>query len=256
MKLSVEHPNFEFSLSLDIRRDPHILKALHEINNRSASIANSSQSSLATTAASPAKSSGGFRNLFGSPRKAKSSIATSLAASSKSSRSASSQPSAPVIAPQPPKDSIARYLATPQSSTIAKTHVAFKPVAKNCEARVLEIRYPMFAMFKGEPDRPGPHELPKVPNQPRKQLAKVTLQMFRLPPLPGVRPEDLPQCIDECLRGIRHHAWHTCEYHEGILTQEGGDCKVSKKRAWLGSGFDFGFVHTSRLENVLIDHFL
>ncbi|RSH82804.1 Bud site selection protein bud4 [Saitozyma podzolica] len=226
----VEHPNFEFSLSLDIRRDPHILKSLHEINNRSASLANSSQASLATTVASPAKSSGGFRNLFGSPRKAKSSIATSLAASSKSSRSASSQPSAPVIAPQPPKDTIARYLATPQSSTIAKTHVAFKPVAKNCEARVLEIRYPMFAMFKGEPDRPGPHELPKVPNQPRKQLAKVTLQMFRLPPLPGVRPEDLPQCIDECLRGIRHHAWHTCEYHEGILTQEGGDCKIPRRR--------------------------
>jgi hypothetical protein len=86
----------------------------------------------------------------------------------------------------------------------------------------------MFAMFKGEPDRPSPGEAPpKVPSQPRKQVAKITLQVFRLPPLPGISPEELPQCIDECLRGIRHHAWHTCEYHEGVLTQEGGDCTVS-----------------------------
>jgi serine/arginine repetitive matrix protein 2 len=86
----------------------------------------------------------------------------------------------------------------------------------------------MFAMFKGEPDRPRDGQKGSVPSTaPRKQVAKVTLQVFRLPPLPGIKPEDLPQCIDECLRGMRHHAWHECEYHEGNLTQEGGDCTVS-----------------------------
>lgn len=86
----------------------------------------------------------------------------------------------------------------------------------------------MFAMFKGEPDRPRDGQTGSIPSTaPRKQVAKVTLQVFRLPPLPGINPDDLPQCIDECLRGMRHHAWHECEYHEGNLTQEGGDCTVS-----------------------------
>ena len=87
----------------------------------------------------------------------------------------------------------------------------------------------MFAMFKGEPDRavPGAPSL-NGGGGPRKQVAKITLQILRLPPIPGMKPDELPQCIDECLRGMRHHAWHEHEYHEGILTQEGGDCTVSQ----------------------------
>ena len=194
----VEHPNFEFSLSLDIRRDPHILKLLHE--------GQTPQLVASTSTSSPVKA--GFRGMFASPRKAK-------------TASRSTTPIQPARS-----DSITKYLATASSSTIAKTHVAFKPIAKQCEARVLEIRYPMFSMFKGEPDRPTSSGASS--HSGRKQLAKVTLQIFRLPPLPGLKSEDLPQCIDDCLRGIRHHAWHEHEYHEGILTQEGGDCTVRR----------------------------
>lgn len=99
----------------------------------------------------------------------------------------------------------------------------------------------MFAMFKGEPERRGQEQqgggagnIP--PNAARKQVAKITLQVFRLPPLPGLDEEELPKCIDECLRGMRHHAWHEVEYHEGMLTQQGGDCKVG---AVLFIHFDF-----------------
>lgn len=202
IEIRVEHPNFEFSLSLDIRRDPHILKALHEKLNP-----------IPAAPSSPAKSS--IRTLFGSPRKPK--------PGRDSSRSSTPLPT-PVSAQL---DSIARYLATPGSSTIAKTHVAFKPIAKNCEAKILEIRYPMFAMFKGEPDRHAPGSPSMTGGGPRKQVAKITLQIMRLPAIPGMKADEMPQCIDDCLRGIRHHAWHEHEYHEGILTQEGGDCMVS-----------------------------
>jgi serine/arginine repetitive matrix protein 2 len=124
-------------------------------------------------------------------------------------------------------DSIARYFADASSTTIAKTHVAFKAIAKNCESKVLEIRYPMFAMFKDEgAGAGGANAGPSRDASGRKQLAKITLQVLRLPPIPGLKPEDMPACIDDCLRGIRHHAWHENEYHEGTLTQEGGDCKV------------------------------
>ena len=204
----MEHPNFEFSLSLDIRRDPHILKAIHEKLNPAVPVV-----------ASSIKPQTGLRGLFGSPRKPRTGQATY-------SRSVT-----PIMPIRTPPETIARYLATPGSSTIAKTHVAFKPIAKNCETKILEIRYPMFAMFKGEPDRVEAGSgvaLPSTMNgQTRNQLAKITLQIFRLPPLPGLTADEMPTCINECLRGMRHHAWHEHEYHEGVLTQEGGDCTVS-----------------------------
>ncbi|WWC99204.1 hypothetical protein V866_006099 [Kwoniella sp. B9012] len=211
----VEHPNFEFSLSLDIRRDPHILKMLHQ---KSEIPASNPAIKRPQTPSSPAHKSGGFRSLFASPRKPK---------ASKDPRSTTPQPVVPTpassnTASAKPVDNIVKYLSSPSGSTIAKTHIAFKPIAKNCESRVLEIRYPMFAMFKaGSSGSNG---------QSRKQLAKITLQIFRLPPIPGLKGEELPQCIDEALRGMRHHAWHEHEYHEGVLTQEGGDCNMPKRR--------------------------
>jgi serine/arginine repetitive matrix protein 2 len=69
----------------------------------------------------------------------------------------------------------------------------------------------------------------------KKQVCKITLQIFRLPPLPGLDQDQLPQSIDECLRGMRHHAWHDHEYHEGLLTQKGGDSNVSLKLVHIGS---------------------
>jgi hypothetical protein len=130
--------------------------------------------------------------------------------------------------PPAPRESIVSYLPGEGSTTFAKTHISFKPIAKQCDAKVLEIRYPMFAMFKGEPERRTDGTAGTVdPNAPRKQVAKITLQVFRLSPLPGLTQDEMPQCIDECLRGMRHHAWHQMEYHEGTLTQQGGDLRVS-----------------------------
>ncbi|ORX34827.1 hypothetical protein BD324DRAFT_635198 [Kockovaella imperatae] len=212
----VEHPNFEFSLSLDIRRDPQILKAIHEIHNPPP------PPLLAPT--SPVKNSG-LKSLFASPRKPK--------AAKEAARSVTPLPPQP---PPPPTalETMAKYFASPNSSTIAKTHVAFKPIAKNCEAKILEIRYPMFAMFKGDGmfagDKSDLTASTSSTSTARRQLAKITLQMFRLPPLPGLRPDEMPQCIDDCLRGMRHHAWHGQEYQEGVLTQVGGDCVAPRRR--------------------------
>ncbi|WVQ80948.1 hypothetical protein IAT38_003055 [Cryptococcus sp. DSM 104549] len=225
----VEHANFEFSLSIDIRRDPHILKLVHEKANPAPV--------RPITPASPAKSHGGFRSLFASPRKPKG----PQSKGSSSSRDSRSSTPVPPPAPAPvQQDTLANYLPDPSASTIAKTHIQFKSIAKNCDARVLEIRYPLFAMFKGEAAaRPGTPAASSAAsssgstgsgNGTRKQLAKITLQVFRLPPIPGLGPEELPQCIDDCLRGLRYHAWHEHEYHEGVLTQEGGDCTHPKRR--------------------------
>lgn len=83
----------------------------------------------------------------------------------------------------------------------------------------------MFAMFKGEAERGNTAGGP--PNAARKQVAKITLQIFRLPPIPGLPQDKLPQSIDDCLRGMRHHAWHENLYYKSVMTQIGGDCTVS-----------------------------
>ena len=252
----VEQPNFSFSLSLVLRRDPHILRLQEQERVYFAQLAQqqqqqhhqSSQPSRAPTPSSrqpslalpPGQSRGGLKGFFSSPRKPKSTapsasssggsvLGNSTSASSAVSSNGSSGQIQRLPLPPAPKESIASYLPAEGSTTFAKTHISFKPIAKQCEAKVLEIRYPMFAMFKGEPERRGDGQASKEvdPNAPRKQVAKITLQMFRLPPLPGLTQEEMPQCIDECLRGMRHHAWHQCEYHEGVLTQQGGDLRVS-----------------------------
>ena len=231
--VSVEHPNFEFSLSLDIRCDPHILKAIHEKRNPTA--APQPSAGLAPPPAS-VKASSGFKALFASPRKPR---------RPESIIGKSTPPAA--AAPRQREPTIADYFSATdingtssqgkaggeapkvKSYPIAKTHVAFKPIAKQCEAKILEIRYPMFAMFRGDtPVGLASSQLPAAGSstEVRRQVAKITLQVFRLPPLPGLGPGQLPECIDDALRGIRHHAWWECEYHEGILTQSGGDCNV------------------------------
>lgn len=213
----MEHPNFEFSLSIDIRRDPHILKLIHEKNNPPRQ----------AVPASPAKHHGGhFRALFGSPRKPKGPVPKGVALKR------DERPATPVsTSTVAKKETIANYLLDSTNGTIAKTHIQFKTIAKNCDARVLEIRYPMFAMFKGNAGNLGSLGSggSKEGEGARKALAKITLQVFRLPPIPGLNADELPQCIDDCLRGLRHHAWHEHEYYDGVLTQDGGDLNVSQE---------------------------
>ena len=154
------------------------------------------------------------------------------------SGSTNSRAATPLPAPAPPKETIAKYLIDDKSPTIGKTHIAFAPIAKNCQAKVLEMRYPVFAMFKSDQSqaraRGSSHQPTQVVGEEtqRPMIGKITLQIFRLPPLPGLSPDEMPQCIDEALRGMRHHAWHEHEYHEGILTQDGGDCSVSYMHHW------------------------
>lgn len=242
-KSRVEHPNFEFSLSLDVRKDPHILKTIHEraggpSQSRPVSLLPLSGLSGRETPSSPHR---GLRALFSSPRKPrpKSEQVGPNGAGGFVSASTNSRANTPLpLAPTAPKETIARYLIDDKSPTIGKTHIAFAPIAKNCQAKVLEMRYPVFAMFKsgeqlgagaGARVRGSSHQPAQTLGEEaqRPMIGKITLQIFRLPPLPGLKQDDLPQCIDEALRGMRHHAWHEHEYHEGVLTQDGGDCSVS-----------------------------
>lgn len=129
---------------------------------------------------------------------------------------------APAPAPPPPQPSqphrlpenLARYLKS--DGTLARAFISFKDVVHRCDTRLFETSYPLI----GQRAELGG----KFSTQ---QVGEIVLQMFRLPPLPGVPPDDLPQSLEECHRGLRHINWHKVTYFQGTLTQNGGDCSVS-----------------------------
>jgi hypothetical protein len=193
-----------------------------------------------------AKTSSGFKGFFGvSPRKKRPESMFSRSGTPVQSAQAALRRATPSIADFFANEVInsgagganGNAAGKAKSFPIAKTHVAFKPIAKQCEAKVLEIRYPMFSMVRDGAGAgatspttltaPSDSANGASPANGRKQVAKITLQILRLPPLAGLQPEEMPGCIDDALRGIRHHGWWGCEYHEGVLTQSGGDCAVS-----------------------------
>lgn len=122
----------------------------------------------------------------------------------------------PVVeAPPPPphklQENLARYLTT--DGLVAKAFISFADIARRCDTQLFEMTFPLIGQ-KTQPSAP-----PKV-----MQVGELALQIFRLPPLPGVPPDQLPLSLDECRRGLNAMQWHKVTYFEGTLTQYGGDC--------------------------------
>ena len=165
----------------------------------------------------PQKSSGVMRAFFGgSPKK---------------TQKVTPPVPTPAPTPQPPivEETIIKYLR--QDGTLARTFISFKDVAPLCDTRLFETSFPLMGHMDEIKSSTVTGAGPS--NRNVKVVGQIVLQMFRLPPLPGIAPESLPQSLEECLRGMRHTAWHKVTYHEGILTQNGGDCSVG---GFLGLG--------------------
>lgn len=195
---SIEHNKLEFTLTLKVRRDKHLQPQIP---------VRTPPPTLPIITPPPQKEkTGGLRAfLSGSPKKSK---------PAKASTPPPQPPPAPPTPPAPviPEDSLLRYLRS--DGTLGRTFLFFKDVASYCDTQLFETS---LDLTSGLDDRSG--------RGPRK-IGEIVVQMFRLPPLPGIPPDDLPQSLEECMRGMRHINWHKITYHEGILTQNGGDCKV------------------------------
>ena len=120
--------------------------------------------------------------------------------------------------PQPqaihrPPENLARHLKP--DGTLARAFISFKDIASRCDMRMFEISYPLIGQ-----------QLEMGGKFSTQECGEIILQMFRLPPLPGIPQEQLPQSLEECHRGLRHINWHKVTYFQGTLTQNGGDCRV------------------------------
>ncbi|TFY80793.1 hypothetical protein EWM64_g3217 [Hericium alpestre] len=172
----IEHSKLEFTLTLKIKRDPHIIAQFK---------ANAPQPPPPVKAVpqQPA-SKGGMRGIFSSKRSAP-----------------APTPSSPARPQLQIQENLARYLK--QDGTLARCFTEFKLMGQRL-------------------DNKG-----KMESQ---EVGELVLQMFRLPPLGGIPPNQLPQSLDECWTGLRRARWHKMTYFEGTLTQNGGDCTTWRRR--------------------------
>ena len=200
----IEHSKLEFTLTFKVRRDSHIIaqfKALTPVAPVPMPVP-----APAPPPVAPSKSYG-MRSFFSSsPKK-----------SSKEKMPPLPRPPQP-LQPQPQAvrliENLARYLKP--DGTLARAFIKFKDVAGRCDTRLFETSYPLIGQ---RVESGGKYSTLEV--------GGVVLQMFRLPPLPGLPQDQLPQSLDECHRGLRHINWHKVTYFQGTLTQNGGDCRVS-----------------------------
>ncbi|KAJ7125048.1 hypothetical protein C8R44DRAFT_980288 [Mycena epipterygia] len=199
----IEHSKLEFTLTLKIRRDPHIISQFKAIAPIPVQVPVAPPPVVQQTS-----SKGGMRSFWSSsPKKSKDKAA----------------PAPPVPAPLPPQpqqrlpENLARYLKP--DGTLARAFISFKDIAVRCDTRLFETNYPLIgqrAELGGKAST--------------LQVGELVLQMFRLPPLPGIPPDQLPQSLEECHRGLRHINWHKVTYFQGTLTQNGGDCSTWRRR--------------------------
>ncbi|KAF9268838.1 hypothetical protein L218DRAFT_954272 [Marasmius fiardii PR-910] len=204
----IEHSKLEFTLTLKIRRDPHIItqfKALVPPPPQPPPMVQQ-----ASTSSKHSTRSGGMFSLFSSsPKKSKD--------KEKERVLAVSQPLPPPPVQHRLPENLARYMKP--DGTFARAFISFKDIAQRCDAKLFETSIPLIGQRL---ELGGKASMLKV--------GEMVLQMFRLPPLPGITPDQLPQSLDECHRGLRHVNWHKVTYYEGTLTQSGGDCNTWRRR--------------------------
>lgn len=191
----IEHSKLEFTLTLKIRRDPHIVAQYKAL------VPAPTPAPLPPPVVQQA-SSRGMRAFFSSSPK-------------KASKEKVTQPPPPAAHRLP--ENLARYLKP--DGTLARAFVQFKDIAGRCDTRLFETSYPLIGQ---RVELGGKFST--------LQVGEIVLQMFRLPPLPGIPPDQLPQSLEECHRGLRHINWHKMTYFQGTLTQSGGDCNTWRRR--------------------------
>ncbi|KAL0955993.1 hypothetical protein HGRIS_002170 [Hohenbuehelia grisea] len=222
-ELAEINENMEILLTFKVRRDAHIIAQFKALS--------------APPAAPPppppvvaqSSSKGGVLSFFhSSPKKSK-------------EKKPSPPPPPPPQLPRRLPENLARYLKT--DGTLGRALIAFKAISHRCDSRIFETSYPVI----GQRLELG-NKLTSV------QVGEITLQMFRLPPLPGIHQDKLPRSIDECRAGLRHLNWHKVTYLQGVLTQTGGDCNSWRRRQFriIGSNL-VAFNDVTKKATVTID---
>ncbi|CAG8638241.1 12428_t:CDS:2, partial [Acaulospora colombiana] len=164
----IENEKLEFTLTLKVRKDPHI----NQILNPPARPAYVPAARVET----PTKTRNSVMSFFSGQTKRQSKIVV--------------KEREPIPQPIESNDPFGRYLK--KDLSMARAMVTFKDIVEHCDTKLFETSYPLIAQCAVGRD------------VVTKTVGEIVLHIFRLPPIPGVAPDDLPQSLDECTRGLRH----------------------------------------------------
>ncbi|CAE6532022.1 unnamed protein product [Rhizoctonia solani] len=201
----IEHGKLAFSLTIKVRKDSHIVDQIRNM---------ATPSPHQFMPAPPPQKPSGFRGLFSSTPKNK-------------PKQALLRRPTPVV-----EDHLVRYMKS--DGAIGRAYINFKDIVKRCDTRLFETSYPLIGEWSEDSVRGGagagggPGSMSAHASQ--RPIGELVLHIFRLPPLPGVPQETLPQSLEECHRGLSAVAWHKKIYYQGLLTQNGGDITSWRRR--------------------------
>ncbi|KAF8756557.1 Pleckstrin homology domain [Rhizoctonia solani] len=199
----IEHGKLAFSLTIKVRKDPHIIDQIRHM---------AAPSPQQFMPAPPPPRPSGLRGFFSSTPK-------------KQPKQALLRRPTPVM-----EDHLVRYMKADGSigahistSRILSSAVTLVYTRRAIRLSVNGLKIPSVVA----PGVPG-SMMSTQPSQ--RPIGELVLHIFRLPPLPGVPQETLPQSLEECHRGLSAVAWHKKIYYQGLLTQNGGDITSWRRR--------------------------
>ena len=123
--------------------------------------------------------------------------------------------------------------------TLGRATVRFEDVRDRCTAKTAVVDVPVSGVGESQNAKHSVRGLPKMSaersrgfaaalNRPRGTLR---LRLFYLPPLPNTLRHELPGNLEECEQGMDNVGWHqTSTSLKGVLTQMGGDCSTWRRR--------------------------
>jgi hypothetical protein len=169
------------------------------------------------TPPSPVKKQGTFSRLFGSPRKHKEKEA--------------SRPTSPVK-PQPPSAYELVQGIVAQDGSFARAYVALSEHEKHAYGRPYTVDITCFNEWATEEVAVGSSRSKKSvtakQRRPPYQIGKLELQLLYIPKPKGAKDEDMPKSMNSAVRELRDAETRTTHSFEGHLSQQGGDCPVSR----------------------------
>ncbi|KAJ1019569.1 hypothetical protein NDA18_006047 [Ustilago nuda] len=210
----IQHKNLEFSLTLVVQRDAHLMEPQRP------------SSPSRREHASPTLK--GLSRFFTSPKK-------QAAKRQQQEREAAAELAAQASRAEPMLAYINR------EGAFGRTGVIFERVASQCYARCMVLDLPVHGVSNPTGSISGPssiasrYHVSMLSQVFRQNLSKVRgtlrLKLFYLPPLPSIPRDGLPENLGECIRGMQNAAWHRSEpWQTGTLTQLGGDCVSWRRR--------------------------
>jgi hypothetical protein len=189
----IQHKNLEFSLTIVVQRDSHL------------------QDPSAPSSSSPSspKKENLMSRLFSSPKKP-------------SRRDDDMPPNQP--------HPLLSFMN--REGALGRASLVFERVASQCLGRCAIFDLPVVGVSEPAPSLSSAHTAsPRRADFSRnfgQQRGLLRLRMFYLPPMPSVPRNKFPENLQDCIRGMQLAAIRNDDVKlEGVLTQLGGDCRVS-----------------------------